>query len=65
MFERVVAFLTKQIVTEVPDEIAACMECGAIQCVEGKFRKCPNRLARVAALKAMRTDGDHQADVTP
>jgi len=65
MFDRLRAFLTRQIVTEVPDEIAACMECGAIQCVEGKFRNCPNRLARVAALKAMRTDDDQQVNVTP
>jgi hypothetical protein len=62
MFARFMAFLTRHIVTEVPDEIAACMECGAVQCVEGKFRHCPNRLARAAALKAMR---DQQADVTP
>jgi hypothetical protein len=65
MFARFLAFLTRQIVTDVPDEIAACMECGAIQCVEGKFRNCPNRLERVAALKAMRSDGDHEASVTP
>jgi hypothetical protein len=58
MLKRFLAFLTRQIVTEVPDELAACMECGISQCVEGKFRKCPNRLARVAALKAMRTNGD-------
>ncbi len=54
MFKRFLAFLTKQIVTDTPDELAACMECGISQCVEGKFRKCPNRLARVATLKAMR-----------
>ena len=51
MFKRFLAFLTKQIVTDTPDELAACMECGISQCVEGK---CPNRLARVATLKAMR-----------
>jgi hypothetical protein len=64
MFQRFLAFLTRQIVTDVPDEIAACMECGVDQCVEAKFRNCPNRLARVAALKAMRTDGNQQANVT-
>jgi hypothetical protein len=25
-----------------------------VQCVDAKFRKCPNRLARLAALKAVR-----------
>jgi hypothetical protein len=65
MFQRFLAFLTRHIVAEVPDEIAACMECGVIQCVEGKFRNCPNRLARVTALKAMRTAGGQQANVTP
>jgi hypothetical protein len=64
MFQRLLAFLTRHIVTEVPDEIAACIDCGAIQCVEGKFRNCPNRLARVAALKAMRTTGAQPANVT-
>jgi hypothetical protein len=62
MFKRFMAFLTRHIVTDVPDEIAACMECGVTQCVEGKFRNCPNRLARAAALKAMH---HRQADVTP
>jgi hypothetical protein len=52
--------LTKQIITDVPDEVAACQECNITQCVEGKFRKCPNRLARVAALKALR-DQDEAA----
>ncbi len=58
MFKRFLAFLTRQIVTDVPDELAACMECGISQCVDRKFRRCPNRLARVAALKAMRTNGN-------
>jgi hypothetical protein len=64
MLQRFLAFLKRQIVTDVPDEIAACMECGVSQCVESKFRDCPNRLARVASLKAMRTDHNQQANVT-
>ncbi len=54
MFAQIWAFLIGHISDDVPDEIAACMECGAVQCTEGKFRRCPNRLARVAALKALR-----------
>ncbi len=65
MIQRFLAFLTRQIVTEVPDELAACMECGISECVGRKFRKCPNRLARVAALKAMRKAANRQATVAP
>ncbi len=55
MFARLLAFINRHIVTNVPDEIAACTECGLTTCLGGKFRKCPNRLARAAALKATRT----------
>jgi hypothetical protein len=62
MFKRFLAYLTRHIVTDVPDEISACIECSVTQCVEGKFRNCPNRLARFAALKAMH---DQPANVRP
>ncbi len=62
MFAKFLAYLTRQIVTDVPDEIAACMECGETQCVEGKFRHCPNRLARAATLQAMQAQA---SDVPP
>jgi hypothetical protein len=65
MFQRLRAYLTRHIVTEVPNEIAACMECGAVQCVEGKFRNCPNRLARVAALNVMQAEADQKANAAP
>jgi hypothetical protein len=54
VFELMRRLFGRYIVAEVPDELAACLECGAVQCVDAKFRKCPNRLARLAALKAVR-----------
>ncbi len=52
MLEKIRGFIIRHVVADVPDEIAACMECNVAECVEGKFRNCPNRLARLAALKA-------------
>jgi hypothetical protein len=58
MLEKLWAFFTRHIVEDVPDEIAACMECDVSQCVDDKFRNCPNRLATAARLKAMRRQVD-------
>jgi hypothetical protein len=54
----------RHIVADVPDELSACLECGAIECVEGTFRDCPRRLERVAALKALGEGLDQEASVT-
>lgn len=53
MLKRLWAWASSQVVTDVPAEISACLDCGKVQCVESEFRYCPNRLARSAALKAM------------
>jgi hypothetical protein len=65
MLEKLRAFFVRQIITDMPDEIAACEECNVSQCVEGKFRKCPIRLARVAGLRALRAQEDAAAKPTP
>jgi hypothetical protein len=62
---RIRRFFGGHIVADVPDEISACLECGAVQCVEGKFRNCPNRLARVAALRALRQGTPPESGVMP
>ena len=54
MFDWLRRFFERHVVADVPDELSACLECGEIQCVDSKFSNCPNRLARVAALKASR-----------
>jgi hypothetical protein len=54
VFDWLWRFFGRHIVANVPDELSACLECGEIQCVDSKFRNCPNRLARVAVLKASR-----------
>jgi hypothetical protein len=53
MLRKFWAWASTQLVTDVPSDIAACLDCGKVQCVEAEFRDCPNRLARAAALKAM------------
>jgi hypothetical protein len=65
VFDLLWRFFGRHIVADVPDELAACLECGEVQCVEGKFRNCPNRLARVASLKALRMGADRETSVTP
>jgi hypothetical protein len=54
----------RHIVAEVPDELSACLECGAVQCVEGTFRNCRRRLERVAALKALREGIEQESNTT-
>ena len=52
MLARLWSFLNRQIVTEVPAELSACLDCGRVQCDTGTFDVCPTRLARQAALQA-------------
>ena len=58
-------FLKKQIVTDAPDELSACLDCGVSECREGRFQTCPNRLARAAALKALRTHPSQEPTIKP
>lgn len=54
MFARLWAHMKGWLVQEVPDEIAACLDCEAKQCLEGRYRTCPNRLKMSEGLKAIR-----------
>ncbi len=53
MLEKLRTWVARRIVADVPAELSACLSCGQIQCVEGQFRTCRNRLAESARLKAM------------
>ena len=53
MLKRLWTWASNRLATDVPAEIAACLDCEKIQCVEAEFRNCPNRLARLAAIKGM------------
>lgn len=55
MLTKLWAFLKKNVVGEVPDELSACIECRVAQCGGEKFLTCPNRLNRAEGLKAMRS----------
>jgi hypothetical protein len=48
------ALVRKYLVYDVPDEMAACFDCDAVQCPNEKYETCPNRLAHATALKAAR-----------
>jgi hypothetical protein len=34
------AFVSKHIVAHVPDETAACLDCGVVQCLNSKYETC-------------------------
>ncbi len=50
------SFILRHISAEVPDEMSACLDCGATQCTNAKYQSCPNRLAHAAALTAWRKE---------
>jgi hypothetical protein len=45
----------KYIVYDVPDEMAACIDCRVVRCSNDNYETCANRLAHAAALRAART----------
>ncbi len=55
------ALVRKHIACDVPDEMAACIDCSAVQCLCDKYETCPNRLMREATLKAMATNAERAA----
>lgn len=55
MFRELWTFLKGHLVEEVPDEMAACLDCGEIDCRAGCYDTCPSRLSRAAALRAARS----------
>jgi hypothetical protein len=52
MFATLWTWIIRKLSSEVPEELDACLDCGVISCDEDRFRNCPNRLARAAALRA-------------
>jgi hypothetical protein len=60
MFAKFWSAIKRRVVEEVPDEMSACLDCGELQCEDGRYATCQNRLRTSAALKAMRA-----ADVEP
>ena len=57
-FTRLWRLLKRQIVMPVPDELAACLNCNALSCLDGRFKNCSTRLDRLATLLAARKTGD-------
>ncbi len=52
-------FVHKFIVSEVPDEMAACLDCNVAQCPDGRYDSCPNRLAQEARQKFLQSVAEH------
>jgi hypothetical protein len=56
MLSKFWGYLTrKYIVCDVPDEMAACLDCNVVQCSHGEYETCPDRLTQAAALRSART----------
>lgn len=55
-------FVNKHVVAAVPDEMSLCLACHVTQCSSEEFANCPNRRANAAALKALRTANEPDAE---
>jgi hypothetical protein len=56
------ALVRKYIVYDIPDEMAACLDCAAVRCSDERYETCVNRLIRAAAVRAARTSTTTAAD---
>ncbi|MBS0640535.1 MAG: hypothetical protein U1E70_07505 [Acetobacteraceae bacterium] len=52
MFKRLWRYVKNQVVADLPNEFAACADCGARICPDARFRSCRRRLAEAAWLDA-------------
>ena len=44
------AFIKRNFIDEVPDEMGACLTCGAVRCLEDKYQACAYRLEFAEAM---------------
>ena len=49
--KRIWKFVRQQIVSDVPAEMGACLECNTVTCARDKYDTCPYRLARIPTAK--------------
>ncbi len=54
MFEAIRKFIRRDIAAEIPDELAACMDCDSVDCREAEFLECAHRLDRAAELRRLK-----------
>jgi hypothetical protein len=52
LFSRIRAFIQRHIIADVPNDLSACLDCDALECIHGKWETCPHRLKRAADLEA-------------
>jgi hypothetical protein len=66
MFRRQLEKLKRHIVTDVPVDLQACIDCDAIQCLNETYVACPRRLERVKDLtEAAGGEADHGSPAAP
>jgi len=54
MFSAIWSLVRNWIVTDVPNEMDACLDCNAMQCTDDQYASCPHRLAHAAALDRLK-----------
>ncbi len=57
MFEAIRKFIRRDIAAEVPDDVAACMDCDSVDCPEAEFLECAHRLDRLTELQRLKAAG--------
>lgn len=48
-------WMKRHLVEDVPDDMAACLDCLNLDCQVSRYETCVNRLTRASALRAMRS----------
>jgi hypothetical protein len=44
----------RNVLSDVPEDMSACLSCGVLQCSDERWVNCSHRLAEAAALRALR-----------
>jgi hypothetical protein len=52
MFRWLRTFIRREVVAEVPAELHHCLDCGELDCSEGRWQACALRKARAAEVLA-------------
>jgi hypothetical protein len=58
MFHNLWTFIKKQIVTDVPDETDACLDCGVADCFASQYDTCFYRLTCLRHVTLSNNDSD-------
>lgn len=62
MISKLRALWSRHVVSEVPDEQSACLECGIVRCEADRYDACPFRLQRQSELTELRARCQPKSD---